>query len=453
LELAEAGAEPRTDRPAPRGAGATAAPATPAEARPRHVRALEGTQRLEADSALALLERQNFAPSYLQRTSRTERLELVRRVRDAAAASGNVLVREDDAGVHLMLQGDAGLEVTFTMEDAAPFRIATIRTAPLTPRERRPAGPPITWDNLRERLAAAAAEGFSGQVLVRRQGKEILRMTYGFSDSSTKRRTAPDDIYCIGSAPIDFTISAAKLLAQRGKLALDEPIGRYVSGVPLDKASMTARMLMEGRSGLPDFHDEDGDWDKDLAWIDRETAVRRILSRPLLFQPGARRQHSHSAYGLLAAIVEVVSGTTYAEFVRAEILRPLGMTRTGFYGETLGLPATAFATGYGANAVGAPNIPPNWGPTSWLVMGSGGMFSTLDDMRRYNDAMASGALIPGGKPTTRRGIEVDGSDRGFYLTRIDNGNGDVVLLLSNTETSPATRALADGLVPLVMGPR
>lgn len=179
--------------------------------------------------------------------------------------------------------------------------------------------------------------------------------------------------------------------------------------MPEERAALTPRMILEGRSGLPNFHGAESDWDADLQWIDRATAVKRIFALPLLFVPGAQRQHSHSAYGLLAAVVEIASGQTYPEFVRSEILRPLGMSRTGCYGKTLGLPADAFATGYGTRSAGVPNIPPNWGPTSWLVMGS--------------------------------------------FTRIDDGKGNQVFLLSNTESTPALKSLMDGLIPMVMGPQ
>jgi CubicO group peptidase (beta-lactamase class C family) len=240
------------------------------------------------------------------------------------------------------------------------------------------------------------------------------------------------------------------LLIERGKLALDDPIGKYVPNVPADKAPMTIRMILEGRSGLPNFHHLDSDPDPDLTPLSREAALKRILAMHLLFPPGTRVEHSHSAFGLLAAIVEIASGKSYQQFVRTEIFEPLGMKRTGFYGETLGLPETSFATGYGQRAVGSPNIPPKWGTTSWLVMGSGGMFSTLDDLVRYNDGIAKQTLFPGKPPRRMMAANVDGSERGFIFAHADNAQGDQIFLISNSEANRATNALVDQLSKLII---
>jgi len=101
-----------------------------------------------------------------------------------------------------------------------------------------------------------------------------------------------------------------------------------------------------------------------------------------------------------------------------------------------------------------PNIPPNWGPTSWLVMGSGGMFSTLPDMDRYDAAIASGKLLTGewAKWQQGRKVAVGGSDRGFFLFHATNGRGTEALFLMNGEgRSPAVRAMTRALQDLVLG--
>lgn len=294
-------------------------------------------------------------------------------------------------------------------------------------------GSDVTWETLPATLADLERTGFSGVVLARRGGREVLREAYGMADRDLGRTTSPDLIYGIGSGPVGFTRTAAFLLASRGQLDLDASISSYIDGVPQDKHGITPQLILDGKSGLPDFHHVAGDWDPDLAWIDRETALQRILSQPLLFEPGSEEAHSHSAYGLLAVLIERVSQRSYQDFVRSEILDPLGMDNTGFYGESLGRNASAFAVGYGPSAVGAPNIPPNWGPTSWLVMGSGGMFSSLDDMIRYHDARAAGELLPEAwaqRDRPSRGT-VDGSDRGFFGMSAANQKGDLLLILSN----------------------
>ena len=444
-----AGGQAVVERGGPRPAP-TRPPTSRAEARPWHVRRLESLGRMTPDSGLAILDSLHFSQAFLARTPRAERLELVRRIGRAAAQASGVLANEDASGVHIVLSGGgAAQEVVLTYDDKTPFGILTLQIGAAS-RASEPVAA-LAWDDLARRVRTAENAGLSGQILARRGGQVVLRESFGVADKSTNRRTTPDLIYCIGSAPIDFTITAAQLLAARGKLDLDAPIGQYLPNVPADKATLTSRMILDIKSGLPNFHGTPEDWDQDLAWIDRATAVRRILAMPLLSPPGTQQTPSHSAFGLLAAIVEIASGTTYAEFLRNDVFKPLGMTRSGFYGETLGLSADAFATGYGTRSAGVPNIPPNWGPTSWLVMGSGGMFSTLDDLRRYYDGIAAGTLFGDGRPRARAGVSINGSDRGFFFARIDNGRGDQVLLMTNTETSPALQPLFRELVGMVTG--
>jgi hypothetical protein len=161
--------------------------------------------------------------------------------------------------------------------------------------------------------------------------------------------------------------------------------------VPNDKKTITIEHLMTGRSGLPNFHDLPTDRDRDHSWIDRDESVRRILGQKLLFEPGKGRQHSHSAWGLLAAIIEIVSGQNYPDFTREHLFKPAGMKDTGFFGEPI--PEERLAIGYGPRKDGTINAPPYWGKTSWLVMGSGGQVSTAEDMWRWAQAVRNGTLL------------------------------------------------------------
>ena len=99
-----------------------------------------------------------------------------------------------------------------------------------------------------------------------------------------------------------------------------------------------------GESGMPNFHHRAGDADRDLSWIDREIAERRILTAPLLFPPGEGNAHSHSAFTLLSAIVERVTDMSYQDFLKDNFFDPVGMTVTGPFGVTLGHPIERFAS-------------------------------------------------------------------------------------------------------------
>lgn len=234
-----------------------------------------------------------------------------------------------------------------------------------------------------------------------------------------------------------------------------DPITKYFDGVPADKRAMTLEHLMTMQSGFPDFfHIAGVDDDYDVSWIDRNTAVERILALPLLFPPGEGREHSHTAWGLLAAVIEIVSGESYEGFLDQHFLGPAGMTRTGPYGDDIGFPRESFAAGYGGAQASDPNIPPNWGKTSWLIKGSGGMVSTPGDMQRWYETLRAGKILQG-EALARHigpGVSMGGTERGFVFLRPDDGEGTVVFLASNVGgQSPLVQSVTRRLIRLVMG--
>ena len=431
------------------------------EGPPPQVRAaIQSVERmLEAtdDASLKTFADEHFAPAYRASFGPDALMAHLKSLRAAVGGRiGGVRVERVEEGLRLEIEGAKEAAFALKLDDAGKIlKLDLVQNAAAASSPDAAIWEKTTWESLSADFAKFAEAGFSGVVLARRDGKEVLRSSYGLADRASARRTAADTIYCIGSTPIDFTVTGILLLGQRGKLGLDDPVAKYIPGVPDDKKAMTIRQLMTGKSGLPNFHHIEGkDWDPDLAWIDRDTAVRRILAQPLLFAPGAGEAHSHSAFVLLAAVIESIAKTSYQEFVRGEILRPLGMTRTGFYGESLKLDAGQFAVGYGASSVGVPNIPPNWGPVSWLVMGSGGMFSTLGDLDRYDAAIASGTLLTGTFAKWQQGEQANagGSDRGFFIFHVTNGRGTEVLFLMNGEgRAPGARAMTRAMERLVNG--
>ena len=412
-----------------------------------HVQAFEKSGDAELGALLREFEKKRLAASWLAETTHEERLALLRGIQKAAAAAAGAMVDEDNGEIRLELMGRRPFVVLFRVQDEPPYAITALRT------EAGARAPELTWDSVGERLSAMEGDGFSGVVYLARDNQTVLREAYGKSNRALGYDTELDTVFGIGSTPIDFTVAGVLLLAQQGKLSLDDTVDAFFEGVPADKRGLTIRHLVSGQSGLPDFHDIDSDWDADLAWIDREEAVQRILAQPLLFAPGKGNAHSHSAYGLVAAIIERVSGQGYFEFLSAAFFEPAGMQRTGMNGDDGGLGLRDFAVGYGPSSVGVPNIPPNWGPTSWLVMGSGGMYSTLGDMLRFYRFVQSGDVLDEEHARGMGGetVAIGGSDRGFYFFYASNGRGNTAMLLMNGEgRSPEIRGLSQALEALVM---
>ena len=313
---------------------------------------------------------------------------------------------------------------------------------------------PITFTktNIDSIFRELESKGFSGVAYIQIDGEILFEKGFGTANKALDIPNTTETIFGIGSRPIDFTKAAIHLLEQRGQISQDETIEHYFEDVPADKRAITIRHLMTGKSGLPDFFHTSEDWDPDLAWVDRETAVHRILSQKLQFKPGSDRKHSHAAFGLLAALIERVAGKPYFDFLNQNFFLPAEMHHTNEYGKADNHRLTDFAVGYGSQSIGLPNIPPNWGPTSWLIKGSGGMYSTLGDLLKFYEFLRSGQLL---EPVHRQVFEetsttLDGSVRGFELFNIYlSGDNKAYIFLNNPGDRRQMRVLFQAVVDFV----
>lgn len=410
-----------------------------------HATAIETSFALGLEELLDRFDREHFSAAYRDRTPGPERRELLDRIRTAAEQAGGVGIEGSAEGISIYLDGPRRYTVRFTVEEGEPWGIDSLaledRGAPEPPME-------VTRENLAETIDRLEREGYSGVLHLRVNGETAVERTFGMASPELGIPISRDTVFGVGSRPIDFTIASIFLLAQRGVLTLDDSIDRWFEEVPADKRAMTIRHLMTGRSGLVDFFHEPGDWDADLAWIDRQTAERRLLSSELLFAPGTSQRHSHGAFVLLAALVERASGQEYWPFLRENFFDPAGMTRTGMYGDRRDLGLADFAVGQGPSRVGLPNIPPNWGPTSWLVMGSGGMYSSLPDLLRFYDLVRDGEVLEEryAEHFRRPTAQIDGSDRGFELLSVKaEGDTELYLFLNGFAAQEGFRQVVAGL--------
>ena len=333
-------------------------------------------------------------------------------------------------------------EVILELSSDLPARVHSIQQRTMAPAN---SNNPIelSWETLEAWMDHEGAAHFTGSILVVRDGKPALRKGYGWANADKQIRNTPETIFAIGSTPIDFTKAAILQLAEQGRLDLNDPITKYFENVPEDKRAITLEHLMSGRSGLQNFHDVPGDENPDHTWIDRDEAVRRILAFELRFVPGSSRAHSHSAFGLLADVVEIVSAQSFQEYSRQHLYQPAAMTDTGFFGTPI--PEARLAVGRGMNSSGSINAPPYWGPTSWLVMGSGGQTSTIDDMSRWISALHADKIVHRqhlerivGKKG--RAFGVGGNMFGFEI-HYSLAPGTYMVLISNALDTPEKRHL------------
>lgn len=227
-----------------------------------------------------------------------------------------------------------------------------------------------------------AEDGLSGVFLLTYQGETILRKAYGKANQETGVLNTPETVFVIGSIAKDFTKLGILLLAQEGLLELSDTIDQYFDNLPEDKQVITVEQLLDHTAGLAEYHDVSGDFD----YMSRDEAIETIWNAPLIAEPGTQDAYSNSGYTLLALLIEEISGQDYTEFIRTRIFQPLGLTRTGFWGDSFDNMA------YSANEFDTYGVSSEWA-FSWSLVGNGGLVSTVDDLQRFILAVYHNELV------------------------------------------------------------
>lgn len=292
---------------------------------------------------------------------------------------------------------------------------------------------------------AAAAAGFSGVVRIDRGGTTILEKGYGFANRATKTPFGARTVVQIGSNTKEFTAIAILQLQDRGLLHVRDTIGKYFPEAPADKRGIRILQVINHRAGFPDFVAPPGTKDADFEPVGREEFLRRLFAAPLIDKPGADEHYSNAGFSLLAALIERLTHVSYDEYVRDNIVKPLGLTNTGFAYPQFD-PAN-LTHGYRAGTdIGTilSHPHPNDGPY-WNLRGNGGMLSTVGEMHTFYDAVLTRGMLlkaetreiifPSGEP-----VGLAGSDRVsfFVFERYPRFATDIIVT-SNNSDSPAPR--------------
>src|SRR3712207_489579 len=193
----------------------------------------------------------------------------------------------------------------------------------------------------------------------------------------------PATIFEAGSVSKQFTAAAVALLAQQGKLSLDDDIRKYLPELPNYRTPITIRHMLNHTSGLRDW----GTVAAATGWprgsrVHTHAHVLDIASnqRSLNYPPGAEYLYSNTGYNLAAIIVERVSGMSFAEFTRKNIFEPLGMTSTQWRDDFTRV-VKGRATAY------APTSGNGWRLEMPFenVHGNGGLLTTVGDLLKWNE--------------------------------------------------------------------
>ena len=240
-------------------------------------------------------------------------------------------------------------------------------------------------EQLATHMSALEAYGFSGTLLVAKGGQVIHHGAYGFADADRKVPFTMDTAFDIGSITKQFTAAAILKLETQGKLSVQDPVSRWFEGVPEDKRSMTLHHLLTHSSGLR------GDFGGDYEEMPRDRLVKMALESKLQWAPGTRYDYSNAGYSLLAAVVELASGQPYEVYLKENLWKPAGMTRTGYRLLEKGPLAHGVRDG---KDWGTP-VDKVWAPEGpwWNLRGNGGVLSTTGDLYKWHQALEGEAIL------------------------------------------------------------
>lgn len=220
-----------------------------------------------------------------------------------------------------------------------------------------------------------------------REGSPPLIRVYGTANLETGTPVSRSSVFELASITKPLTSAAVMRLVEGGRVALDDPIARFVEDAPAAWSEITVRRLLTHTSGLEELGIPDH---QGFALLDvgKRLQLDFLKSRPLLFPPGEKASYSDPGYFLLGLVIEKASGLPYARFMEERIFRPLGMARTGVFSQSLILEGRVAPYSMDEGRLVRGRRDWNHELPSFF-----GVWSTIEDMARWAEAMDAGSFL------------------------------------------------------------
>src|SRR5437588_2262716 len=241
---------------------------------------------------------------------------------------------------------------------------------------------------------AAAADKFSGVVLVAKDGTPMLSRAWGLADPAKGIANRSDTKFNLGSINKIFTHVAIGQLAAAGKLSLSDTIAKHLPDLPVPSADkITIEQLLQHRSGLGDIFGPN--------FMASHASLRKLsdyvplfAGTPLQFEPGTDQKYSNAGFVVLGLIIEKVSGQNYYDYVRDHIAKPAGMTDTASYAVDDDVPNRAIGLTKRGPDGPLPARQSNSNTLPARGSSAGGAYSTAAALLRFSQALLADKLLP-----------------------------------------------------------
>ncbi|MBM3434645.1 MAG: beta-lactamase family protein [Bacteroidetes bacterium] len=241
------------------------------------------------------------------------------------------------------------------------------------------------------------AGAFNGTVIYGEHGLEIFKKSYGYADFGSKTPLTTSSEFQLAFFSKMFTATAIMILKERGYLEYDDTLTRFIPEFP-DK-TVTIRHLLNHRSGLANYiYLADEHWNTESPINNKDVIDLFVKYKPNnYFRPDKGFQYSNTNYALLGSVVERITGQAFIEFVKDNIFDPAGMGNSFVYqlsGDSIvSLAVPVGVPGYQSRSGRLVKVPDNYLNG---VVGDKGVYSTVEDLFRFNVALDNQTLLSHG---------------------------------------------------------
>jgi CubicO group peptidase (beta-lactamase class C family) len=282
----------------------------------------------------------------------------------------------------------------------------------------------------------AKAGHFSGVVVVGEKGKIIYEKAFGFANFELRVPNTPETIIGIASITKPMTGIILRRLLEKKTVALAEPVSKYIPDFP-NGDRITVDMLRAHRSGIPH---RVMPAEMEAIPVTSAQMVENIKKAKLEFEPGAGRLYSSAGYTVLARILEIASGRTYADLLQEYVFAPAGMTKSSTFDGRKIIPGRS--SDYLLDDGGLYNAPTK--DLAFLV-GAGSVLSTGRDVYAFGNAIVTGKYGEGTKASliADNVMTANGSTNGHRAEiRFDTAKKYSYALISNLNSGANDMVLA-----------
>ncbi|HEX8289075.1 MAG TPA: serine hydrolase [Pyrinomonadaceae bacterium] len=215
-----------------------------------------------------------------------------------------------------------------------------------------------------------------------KEGKIVYKRAFGMANLDYDVPNTTSTLFNLASVSKPFTAMSVALLAQQGKLSLDDDIRKYVPEMPKYDETITIRHLIHHTSGIREYQALVlfGGLGADNAYSDKEILNMLARQKNISFKPGSKYQYSNSNYHLLGIIVARVSGKSLRAFAEENIFKPLGMKNTLYFDNRFEVVKNR-ATGYNVG----PDKSIRARSSLFDLVGGGGVLTTVEDLYLWTE--------------------------------------------------------------------